>query len=965
MITDFPKFFESAPDAYVIITATPEFTIVDANDAYLRVTMTERAQIVDRPVFDVFADRTGGEGGDSEELIRDSLRTAITTRKRQEIALHRYDIRRFGGEGVAYERRHWRMCVVPIPGPDGAVAQLLQRLEDVTAYVDAEAKRQDVERAHRSLLEQAEAARREVAERGHELARTHQQLEANARKLQETEVRLQAAATSGRIGTWIWEPQSDRIHADANVAEWYHVPPHVANGGPFAAFLAAVHPDDVTSFKDNMQQALREGFTFDVEFRVRGESSDWRWVAVRGRVERDSERRAVRLVGIATDISELRQMREALTEVKERLQLAADAAEIGTFSWSLPPGNIVANAKCKEHFGLGPEAEINPERLFGILHPDDREPAREAIGRSITESRTFDLEFRTMASDGQIRWLRAKGRAYYDAKGEATRFDGITIDNTATRQIQADLQGSEARYRLLVEILQDYAVFMQDDEAHVTSWNPGAQRLLGYAEEEIIGRSARIFFTPEDIARGEDQKEINTAKATGRANDDRWHMRKDGSRFFVTGMMVALLDDSGRRIGLAKIMRDITDRQNAAAERDRLLESERAARAEAERASRLKDDFLATLSHELRTPLNAILGWTQILKEGAEASSEVAQGLEVIDRNTRLQAELIEDLLDMSRIVSGKVRLNVRPVDMAEVVDSAVASVRTTAADKRIALTVTRQGDATDVQGDRRRLQQVLLNLLSNAIKFTPAGGRVDLVLGGDAGKFTAVVSDTGVGIRPEFLPHVFERFRQEDASTTRRYGGLGLGLAIVKQLVDLHGGIVEAQSEGEGRGATFRVTLPRTPPQAVEHPSESPVSTGASPGLERVDLQGVKVLVVDDEPDSASLVKRVLEGCHADVRSASSMDEALRVFLNFHPHIILSDIGMPTHDGYELIRRVRELPGGDKVGAAALTALARNEDVDRALNAGFQTHVAKPVEPAKLVAVTASLAGIQSKSGG
>jgi signal transduction histidine kinase/ActR/RegA family two-component response regulator len=428
-------------------------------------------------------------------------------------------------------------------------------------------------------------------------------------------------------------------------------------------------------------------------------------------------------------------------------------------------------------------------------------------------------------------------------------------------------------------------------------------------------------------------------------------------------MMVALYDDQGHRIGLAKIMRDMTDRQLANAEREHLLDAERRARTEAERTSRLKDEFLATLSHELRTPLNAILGWTQVLKEGVRDQEELEQGLDVIDRNTRLQAQLIEDLLDMSRIVSGKIRLELHPVDACAVVKAAIETVRTSAETRQITLECKCPPGGTEIVADRHRLQQIVLNLLSNALKFTPRNGSVNVTVLGTPESISITATDTGMGIRPDFLPHVFERFRQADASTTRQHGGLGLGLSIVKQLVELHGGTVEALSEGENKGSTFRVIIPRTAPTPQPPRDETPRPKRAQAADRRtVDLRGVKVLVVDDEPDSAGLVKRVLEGCHAEVRAAGSMQEALAIFADFHPDILFSDIGMPLHDGYELIQRVRELPSGKSIPAAALTALARADDIDRARDAGFQTHVAKPVEPSQLVEVAAALAGLAAE---
>nr|MDQ3349971.1 PAS domain S-box protein [Acidobacteriota bacterium] len=400
----------------------------------------------------------------------------------------------------------------------------------------------------------------------------------------------------------------------------------------------------------------------------------------------------------------------------------------------------------------------------------------------------------------------------------------------------------------------------------------------------------------------------------------------------------------------------------AAEEREKLLNAERSARAEAERAGLMKDEFLATLSHELRTPLNAILGWAQILLPRAAGDEELAEGLEVIERNTRVQTQLIDDLLDMSRIISGKIRLDVQRVDVQDVIKAAIASVRQSADAKGIRIETMLDPLAGPVRGDPARLQQCFWNLLSNAIKFTPKGGKVQVALERVNSHLEACVTDTGEGIAPDFLPHLFERFRQADASTTRRHGGLGLGLSIVKQLVELHGGTVRGKSGGAGQGATFCVELPLV---ILHAPDESahrahPASRGhAPPAIDHPSLDGIKVLAVDDEPDARGLVRRVLEGCGASVLLASSAAEALDLIRRERPDVILSDIGMPVEDGYDLIRKVRALPPeeGGRTPAAALTAFARAEDRMRALRAGFQTHVAKPVEPAELTAVVASLA--------
>jgi signal transduction histidine kinase/CheY-like chemotaxis protein len=413
---------------------------------------------------------------------------------------------------------------------------------------------------------------------------------------------------------------------------------------------------------------------------------------------------------------------------------------------------------------------------------------------------------------------------------------------------------------------------------------------------------------------------------------------------------------------LAEIDKQKRELQQAQAEREELLASERAARTEAERASRTKDEFVATLSHELRTPLAPILGWVAVLRQVAADPVQLARGLDVIERNARLQTRLIEDLLEMSRILSGKQRLDVQPVELVAVIEAALATVRPAAEARDIRLLSVLDGDTGLVHGDPNRLQQVVWNLLSNAIKFTPKGGRVQISLARVNSHVEIVVADNGQGIEPELLPFVFDRFRQGDSSTTRQQGGLGLGLAIARQLVELHGGTVRAESAGRDRGAVFTVVLPLMPLK-VESPGERrehPLTSRDAAGSDRLPaLDGLEVLVVDDDHDTRDLLQRVLALGGASVRLAGSAAEALHAHGGKPAEILISDIGMPSMDGYELIRRVRELDRARSLltPAIALTAFARTEDRTRALLAGYQMHIAKPVDPAELLAAVATLA--------
>jgi signal transduction histidine kinase/CheY-like chemotaxis protein len=402
-------------------------------------------------------------------------------------------------------------------------------------------------------------------------------------------------------------------------------------------------------------------------------------------------------------------------------------------------------------------------------------------------------------------------------------------------------------------------------------------------------------------------------------------------------------------VELAYQVRDVTAQARASAEREALLASERAARASAERASRAKDEFVATISHELRTPLNAIVGFAHLARRPGQSAEQIARALDVIERNAALLTQIISDLLDVSRIVTGKMGLTLAPVELGPLLDAALIAVAAAAEIKGVALRADVGAPSAFVRADASRLQQVVWNLVSNAIKFTPRGGRVDVSLAAREGAFEIVVSDTGQGMDPAFVPCVFERFRQADASASRRHGGLGLGLSIVKHLVDLHGGEVRAASDGPGLGSRFTVTLPACPTGAAE------AAARASPDPSR--LAGACVLVVDDEPDAKDLVRRLLEEQGARVVLASSAGEALASLEEGVPDVMISDIGMPGMDGYELIRLVRSVSPGRHLPAVALTAYARPEDLARVLRAGYQAHLSKPVQPRELLATVARLA--------
>ncbi|MBW4622796.1 MAG: PAS domain S-box protein [Cyanosarcina radialis HA8281-LM2] len=525
------------------------------------------------------------------------------------------------------------------------------------------------------------------------------------------------------------------------------------------------------------------------------------------------------------------------------------------------------------------------------------------------------------------------------------------------------LRQSEERYRLLVEGLTNYAVFMLDRNGLITSWNAGAERILGYREAEIIGQPVSRIFTPEAIAQRIPEQALKNAATKGMSKDERWHVRKDNSRFWADGFITAVRDEAGNLRGFAKILQDLTDRKQAEEEREQLLRRERAARAEAEAANRTKDDFLAVVSHELRTPMTAIVGWAGMWRAGMLDEERTALAIETIERNANSQMQLIEDLLDISRIVKSEISLNFSRVDLVRVTMAAIEAMQPAADAKgihlelKIAPVEEVSSPSFLVRGDRDRLQQVVLNLLSNAIKFTPQSGRVEVRLSlvdKTTTRYAQIqVSDTGVGIAPEFLPHAFDRFRQADSTSARASKGLGLGLAIAHHLVKLHGGIIGVESPGKGQGATFTVRLP------VWEKLEEVAEVEGERADTTISLTGLRVLVVDDDRDARQWMRVVLEERGAEAIAVGSVGAALEVLEQQRPDVLVSDIGMPGEDGYTLIRKLRELEPeiGGRIPAVALTAYARVEDYQKALAEGFQLHIAKPIRAAELVAIVASLA--------
>ncbi|HUF93688.1 MAG TPA: ATP-binding protein [Candidatus Limnocylindria bacterium] len=794
--------------------------------------------------------------------------------------------------------------------------------------------------------------------------------------LHEREERLRLALTAGRMATWDWDVRADTVRwSNDHEALWRE---HCDTfEGTATAALRYVHAGDRDVLCDTLDRVLKHGGACETEFRVRWPSGADTWIALRGQAMRDGDERVVRLLGVATDITE----RKAAEAKSRELAALVESSEDAIIGKTLEGVIVSWNRGAQRIYGYTEEEARG--RPLAFLLPPDRAAEMAAILESVRRGEAVEsLDAVCVRGDGGFVEVSLTVSPVRDAAGRIVGAASIARDMTAKRRVDKQLAGLQtltdvalahlSLNDLLRELLGRLCGVLACDVSSILLLSDDGTHLVVRASHGIEGDRGTVV----ELGRGV----VGGVAATKRAviiddltavEVDNPHLRAGGLRSLLG---VPLLVD-GRVIGVVHIATRLTrhfsddetrlltlaaDRMALAIDHARLYEAERAARREAERANRSKDQFIATLSHELRTPLQAMLGWLRMLRSGRLDPRQAARALETVERNTEAQSQLINDLLDVSRIVSGKLSTNMREVDAGGVVGAALEAVRPTAEAAGIRLGVTLPETTVTVSADADRLQQIIWNLLSNAIKFTPAGGAVDLSLETSETEAIIRVRDTGRGIAPAVLPEIFERFRQADGTTTREHGGLGLGLAIVRHLVDLHHGRVEAESAGTDQGATFTVRLPLSAP-AAGGPAPRVLRAGA-PGAPETfpELGGIRVLVVDDERDARELVHAVLVRCGAEVTTAGSAAEAL-ASLQRAPHdVLLSDIAMPGEDGYQLIRRVRALHDAPRAGipAAALTAYARLEDRDAALAAGYQMHVAKPVEPAVLARVVQTLSG-------
>jgi len=765
--------------------------------------------------------------------------------------------------------------------------------------------------------------------------------------LRGSEERLRLGLQAARMGTWDWNIPENRFIWSANMEALFGLAPGEFDGS-YEQFVARLHPDDRDRVLKAINAAMTPGANYDIEFRVLYPDGTIRWALSQGKVFYDAIGQPIRMSGVDLDITSRKLIEESLRQSEEFRKRVLESSSDCIKVLDLDTRLLYMNAGGMCLLEIDDLTPYLNTKWVNFWQDESRQEVEAAIAvaKSNEVSRFQGL---CPTVKGTKKWWDVIVTPMLDEEGQVSQLLATSRDITDRKQTEIAFQESEERLRLATDAAR-LGTFDWDIPTQQVTWNRFHRTLLGYAPELSSSFAAwerRVH--PDDLAGVTAALQLAQDSNTNYSCEYRviW---EDDSLHWLAALGRFYYDSDNRPLRMTGIIQDITDRVQIERDRERILQQKQAALAESERVNRIKDEFLAILSHELRSPLNPILGWTKLLQTRKLDEPKTAEALATIERNAKAQCQLIDDLLDMARVLRGKLSLNMAPVDLLLVIESAIDTVQTAAIVKSIQIHAV-LSDIRQVSGDAVRLQQIIWNLLTNAVKFTPSGGRIDIRLEQIDNQAQITITDTGKGISPDFLPHIFESFRQEDASVTRNHGGLGLGMAIVYQLVEAHGGTVTADSPGEGKGATFTVRLPLLNVNSKKNQS--------SPSREQnLDLTSIRVLVIDDEPDSRELLAVMLTQAGAEVMSVASAAEFLAALESFQPDVAVSDIGMPEVDGYTLLRQVRSLSleQGGQVPAIALTAYAGEIDRQHAIAAGFQKHIAKPIEPDQLVVAIVSL---------
>jgi PAS domain S-box-containing protein len=923
---------DSIPD-YAIFTADPQGRILSCNSGAEQITGFREAEITGHPlsILDAPEDAT-------PDKLRDELGVAAANgRSEQEVWQTRKDGSRFWARGVIAALRNEA-------GQLSGFAKLVRDLTENKAAVES------IERSQRFLQNIIDISPSII-------------YVFDIEKRKHVFVNRSAAAA---LGYDPWQVEA-------------------------VDFVSSVmHPDHWDAFLDYLRRLanLHGEETAEFEYRMRHKDGAWRWFHSRDKIfTRNADGSVKEIIGAATDITERKHVEERLKDSDDRYRAFIANSSEGIWRYELDqpiPVTLSEDEQLDLFFERAYIAECNDVFLRAHGYSNMEQVRRWRLGELLIQSdpekviaylrafirvgyRLIGAETREVDMHGNTGYFLTNVIGVLE-NGMLVRAWGTQREITEQKRAEAALRESEERFAKAFHASPDALSISRIADGVILEVNDSFMSLFGFTRDELIGKSTLALDIYVDPAvRG---RALEILEKDGRIRDFEFEMKRKSGELMLIQFSAERLELHGEQCWLA-IGRDIAEQRRAEKEREQLLLKAETARNEAEAANRMKDQFLATISHELRTPLTAILGWAHMLTGGALKESQARHAFEVIQRSAELQSRLVDDILDTARIITGRFNLEANPIEVGPVLQAAVDAIRPSAEAKRISLQVVSDKESSTILGDASRVQQIFWNLLSNAVKFTNEGGRVEARLTQSADSVEVAISDTGVGIEPQFLRYVFDRFRQADSTSTRRYGGLGLGLAIVRHLAELHGGSVSVSSPGIGRGSTFKVHFPamcpigRPQPESVPAKPESKQLVEGSSLDENPILNGVHVLVVDDDPETLEMLKFILERSQAEVTTAVSVAEALRALEQSPADVLVSDLAMPMQDGYDLIRQVRSLPPehGGNIPAVALSAYTRDTDRLRALAAGFHLHLSKPVAPSELVSAVATMVGRKDRN--
>ncbi len=753
-------------------------------------------------------------------------------------------------------------------------------------------------------------------------------------ELRQTEERTLIAVEAAELGTWEWNLISGEVYWNEQHFQLLGIRPY-KNPIRIDDFIRYVHPDDKQLVREEQERIMRDKTVYDVDFRIIRDTGEIRWLSSYGRVTAESTGKHTRVSGVIGDITDRQQAEQALRDSENRFRiLVQNLPDYAIFTID-PNGIITEWTEGAQRVKGYTAEEVIGKHISMFFAPHDLEAGvLEREMAKAAQTGRAELERLSIRKGGEQFWVNEIATAIHNADGQLIGFTKISRDITRQRRSQEALRQSEERLQIILDSITDHALITTDTRTIIAGWNPGAQELFGFTAEEAIGQPIAIIFTPEDRAAGAPEKEAETARQQGRAADERYHQRKDGSRMYVSGVISPLFDADGQLMGYVKVARDLTQRKQMEQElRD---------------ADQRKDEFLAMLAHELRNPLAPIRSALQIMTLTGEENKGVAPAVTMMSRQVEHLVRLIDDLLDVSRISRGKVELRRERIELRAVVEQALEAANHEYKLRGRRLSVSLSASPIYVNGDATRLMQVVANLLTNGARYTHVNGHVWLNVKEIDGQAVVRVRDDGIGLAPDQLSNIFNLFVQVDTALDRSQGGLGLGLTLVKKLVEMHGGRVEAYSEGLGKGSEFIVSLPTVPqPDKVIQTS----TVKANP-----QLTGRRILVVDDNQDAARTLSMLLKLKKHEAHPRFGGREAIEAAEKLRPEVILLDIGMPELDGYETCRLIREQPWGKNMVLIALTGYGQDEDRRRSKEAGFDGHLVKPVDLAKLTELLATL---------